>query len=76
MTKHIDTRRKLAEIAEVDSFYTLINKTTLTPEDKHILTLHYINGYDLRFIADRLGYSESTIKRRHRKALVKIASLL
>lgn len=76
MSKHIETRKKIAEIAEVDSFYDLINKATLSTDDKQILVLHYINGYDLRFIADRLGYSESTIKRRHRKALVKIAKLL
>ena len=76
MSKHIDTRRKLADIAEVDSFYSLINKATLSQDDKQILVLHYINGYSLTYIADRLGYSESTIKRRHKKALVKIAKLL
>lgn len=76
MSKHIDTRRKLAEIAEVDSFYSLINKATLSTTDKQILVLHYIDGYSLTYIADHLGFSESTIKRRHRKSLVKIAKLL
>ena len=76
MTKHIDTRRKISEIAEVDSFYSLINRAVLSHEDKQILILHYIDGHDLLFIADLLGYSESTIKRRHKKALQKISKLL
>ena len=76
MSEHIETRKKITEIAEVDSFNDLINKSTLSPTDKQIITLHYLNGHDFCFIADRLGFSESTIKRRHKKSLAKLAKLL
>lgn len=76
MTKHIDTRRRIQGIADISSFTDLLDKTTLSDEDKHLLKLHYIQGKDFRYIGDMLGYSESTIKRRHKKALVKISKLL
>ena len=76
MTKHIDTRRKIKDIASISTFKELIDSAMLTNEDKKILKLHYIVGYDFRMIGDILGYSESTIKRRHRKALAKIGKIL
>lgn len=76
MTKHIDTRRRIQGIADISSFTELLDKTTLSDEDKNLLKLHYIQGKDFRYIGDMLGYSESTIKRRHKKALVKISKLL
>ena len=76
MSEHIDTRKKIKDIADVSSFRKLINSAMLTSEDKHILELHYIAGFDFRLIGDALGYSESTIKRRHKKALAKIAKIL
>lgn len=76
MSEHIDTRKKLKGIADISSFTTLINSSTLSDNDKKILYLHYIDEKDFRFIGDMLGYSESTIKRRHKKALIKISKLL
>lgn len=76
MSKHIETRQKLKGIADISSFTTLINSSTLSDNDKKILYLHYIDEKDFRFIGDMLGYSESTIKRRHKKALIKISKLL
>lgn len=76
MTDHIETRKKIRSIADVSSFSNLIEQTTLSEEDKNILYLHYLDGKDFCFIADTLGYSESTIKRRHKKALQKISKLL
>jgi RNA polymerase sigma factor (sigma-70 family) len=76
MTKHIETRRKIKDIASVSSFNELIEAATLTDDDKRILKMHYLSGYDFRMIGDALGYSESTIKRRHKKALTKIGKIL
>lgn len=76
MSTHIDTRRKLKEIADISSFTALLNSSTLSDIDKRILRLHYIDEKDFRYIGDMLGFSESTIKRRHRKALVKISKIL
>jgi len=76
MSKHIETRKKVKEIADISSFTSLINSTTLSDIDKSILTLHYLEHKDFRYIGDMLGYSESTIKRRHKIALIKISKLL
>ena len=76
MSEHIDTRKKLKGIASVSSFYSLINSATLSQTDKQLLILHYIDGKDFRFIGDTLGYSESTIKKKHRKILAKLSKVL
>ena len=76
MSKHIETRRKIMDIASVSSFNELLEAATLTDDDKRILKMHYLAGYDFRMIGDALGYSESTIKRRHKKALTKIGKIL
>jgi len=76
MSEHIDTRNKLKQIPGVSSFNELIESATITDEDRIILRLHYLQGQDFRLIGDTLGYSESTIKRRHRKALKKIGMIL
>lgn len=76
MSEHIDTRNKLKGIADISSFTSLINSSTLSDIDKQIVVLHYIDEKDFRYIGDMLGYSESTIKRRHKKALIKISKLL
>ena len=76
MSEHIETRKKIQNIADISSFQELLNQTTLSSADKRILFLHYIESYDFRYIGDMLGYSESTIKRRHKKALAKISKLI
>ena len=76
MSEHIETRKKLKGIADISSFTDLLNKSTISDEDKLLLELHYIQGKDFRYIGDMLGYSESTIKKRHRKILKKLSRLL
>ena len=76
MSEHIDTRKKVQGIASISSFNELLDQVILSDEEKQILVLHYIKGKDLRFIGDMLGYSESTIKRKHKKALHKIGKIL
>jgi RNA polymerase sigma factor (sigma-70 family) len=76
MSKHIETRKKVQEIADISSFNDLINRTTLSDIDKQILVLHYIKEKDFRYIGDMLGFSESTIKKRHKKILAKLSKVL
>lgn len=76
MSKHIETRHKIKDIADISSFNDLLNKSTLSDEDKLFLQLHYIQGKDFRFIGDMFGYSESTMKKRHQKILAKLSRLL
>ena len=76
MSKHIDTRNKIKGIASVSSFTSLLESATLSAEDRLIMKLHYLDSKDFQFIADTLGYSESTIKKRHKKILAKISRLI
>lgn len=76
MTEHIETRTKLKEIVEIQTFSYLLDRCILSEEDRRIMELHYLHGKDLRYIADLLGYSEGTIKKRHRKVLKKLKQIL
>ena len=75
-SEHIKTRQKIKDIASVDVFYDILDKCVLSDDDKEMLKMHYVSEKDLSFIADTLGYSESTIKYRHKKALKKLGNIL
>lgn len=76
LSDHIKTKHKIKEISSIASFNELIDACMLTDEDKKLLRLHYLKGKDFRYIGDILGFSESTIKKRHKKAIQKINKLL
>ena len=76
MSEHIETRRKIKNICDIKTFNELLDNCVLTEEDKTIMTLHYLKGKDFRYIADELGFAESTIKHRHRKILSKLNHML
>ncbi len=76
MTEHIETRNRLKEIVEIQTFSDLLDRCILSEEDRQIMELHYLRGKDLRYIADLLGYSEGTIKKRHRRILKKLKQIL
>lgn len=76
MTEHIETRNRLREIVEIQTFSDLLDRCILSEEDRQIMELHYLRGKDLRYIADLLGYSEGTIKKRHRRILKKLKQIL
>lgn len=76
MTRHIETRSKLKKIALVEDFESLLERCTLADQDKKILRMHYLEHKELLLIADELGYSEKTVKRRHKAALDKISDAL
>lgn len=75
-SEHIKTRQKIQDIAEISSFNELLDACTLTDEDKELLRMHYLQGKDFRYIGDMLGFAESTVKKRHRKALQKLGKIL
>ncbi len=75
MSTHIDTRRKLKDIPEIQQFDDLLDRSTLSEEDKELLRLHYIKDKDFQYIGDAMGYAEVTIKKRHSKALKKLSKL-
>lgn len=75
MSEHIETRRKLKDIPDLVGFDELLERSTLSEEDKLMLRLHYLEDKDFRYIGDTLGYAETTVKKRHRKALLKLNKL-
>ena len=76
MTEHIETRNRLKKIVEIQTFSDLLNRCILSEEDRQIMELHYLRGKDLHYIADLLGYSEGTIKKKHRRILKKLKQIL
>ena len=76
MSQHIETRRKLKDVSLVSDFEELLALCTLSDEDKVILRLHYLQDKAFRYIGDMLGYSERTIKARHKRALKKLSDAL
>nr|DAM26818.1 MAG TPA: ECF sigma factor [Caudoviricetes sp.] len=75
LSEHLETRKKLKDIPDLSRFDDLLERSTLTDEDKKILRLHYLKGKDFRYIGDLLGYAEVTMKKRHIKALSKLSKL-
>ena len=71
MTKHIETRAKLRDLG-VASFNALLDTIPLSDTERSLMVLHYIKRQDFNFIADTLGFSESTIRRKHRDILKRI----
>ena len=63
--ENADTRKKLKGISSVDEFRSILERTMLSDEEKKSLT----------YIADELGMSEVTVKRKHRKMLMKLGSI-
>jgi len=70
MSEHIEIRNKVKEIAHVIDFRKMLEETMLSEEDRALLEMHYKDHKDFRYIADSLGYSESTIKRRHGNIII------
>lgn len=69
------TRNGLRSIGSVKDFETLLERTMLSEEEKEILRLHYRDQRTLSYIADSLGMSEASIKKKHKKILMKIGKL-
>lgn len=76
MSEHIETRRRLKSIYNIKTFTELLDTCILTEDERTIIELHYLKGKDLSYIADILGFSESTVKRKHRNILSKLNKAL
>lgn len=76
MTEHVKTRAKVKKIPRVSTFNQLLDDCMISPEEKTMMRLYYIEKKDLRYIGDQLGYTEVTMKRWHKKILQKVNKLL
>ena len=71
-----DIRRKMKNISSVNYFNTILNNTMLSEDEKTLFILHYKEQKTLCFIADKIGVSESTIKRMHKRVLKNISEII
>ena len=60
----------------MEEYKTLMNCLKLTPAERRVCDLKYVEGLNFMEIGDRLGYSESGIKKIHGRALNKIARVI
>lgn len=63
------TKNRLKDIKTKKEFLALIDGAKLTDEEKKIACMAFICGQGYAFIADSLGYSERTVKRKMRHIL-------
>ena len=75
-TEYIKVKRKVKEIPDIRSFNGLLEASTLSDQDKEIVRMHYLQEKDFAYIADALGYTEQTVKLKHKKAIMKLSKLL
>lgn len=78
--RNTENQKKLKGISSVKEFNdlldrTMLSRTMLSTEEKQILILYYKEQKTLTYIADFLGMSEITVKRKHKKLLMKIGKL-
>lgn len=76
VTEHVKTRKKLIDIVDVSTFKQLVDTIILTSEEKAIIEQHYLQGKNFAYIADMLGYAESTVLKKHNKILQKFSKIL
>ena len=74
--KNAEIRKELKQISSVRDFESLIEQTMLSKEEKQILWLHYKEQKTLSCIADELGMSEISVKKKHKKILMKIGKMV
>ncbi len=70
------TRRQVTDMEDIEEYHRLMARVKLTPIERQVCDLKYLEGQNLAFIGDKLGYSESGIKSIHKRALRKIAKMI
>lgn len=71
-----EVKHKIQGIGDIRTFKQLLERLMVTDEDKQILTMIYVEHKTLAYIADIMGYSEATIKNRHKRCLRLIAKII
>lgn len=76
MTDHVRNKHILQEIGRTSEFEALLTEATITDEDRELMRMFYLKGYNWGLIADTMGYSESCVRKRHKKILKKIIDIM
>ncbi len=75
-TRNVDTRNALNAIPKRSELKDLLDAVNIGPDDRELMRLRYEEQKTWDFIADTLGYSISSVKRRHGKILDKICKII
>lgn len=70
--KKKEIKDRLRNMTTVSEFEEVLNNLILSEEEKQILRLLYREKKTVSYIADILGMSESSVKKKHSKILMKI----
>lgn len=73
--KH-EVKERLRDIVTVSEFEELINNLMISEEEKQILRMIYKERKTISYIADTLGMTESNVRKKHSKILLKIGRML
>lgn len=65
-------KHALLNIKNIEEYNNFMDSKKLSNEQRQIADMVFVNGYDYRYIGDKLGYSERTIKSKVSKILEKI----
>lgn len=65
-------KHALLNISNIEEYNNFMDSKKLSNEQRQIADMVFVNGYDYRYIGDKLGYSERTIKSKVSKILEKI----
>lgn len=65
-------KRAIQNIRTIDEYNAFVSNLKITDEQKEIMHMIFVKGYDYRLIGDKFGYSERTVKAKVRKILDKI----
>ena len=65
-------KHALLNIKTIEEYNNFMDSKKLSNEQRQIADMVFVNGYDYRYIGDKLGYSERTIKSKVSKNLEKI----
>ena len=68
-------KQKLKSLCSVSDFNDLLDKLLLSEDERQILELKYHHNKTISYIADMLGMSESSVKKKHTRAMEKIARM-
>ncbi|MCQ2220060.1 MAG: hypothetical protein MJZ12_01630 [Prevotella sp.] len=74
--RHMATRDALRSISSKEELINIIDRAALSEEEEYIIREHYLEHRNLSVIADFIGYSISSTKRKHKDALAKICGVL
>lgn len=74
--KNAETRNKLKQISSVEDFEQLIECTMLSEEERNIVNMYYRDKKSMQYIADVLGMSESSVKKKHKNVLMKVGKTI